>query len=157
MPYVHRTNGLEILLVDFDGVLADYREGFKGEGVLGAPIPGALEWLKLLCSAYEVHIWSCRDHQKITEWLYQHRAFLHFDLASINFTEPGLNNEPKPYADFYLGDDDIFFQARAFTFHGEVREHTKWQWTRDTWMVVGTYLCTRANVAYQLKEGGIPA
>ena len=48
------------VLVDLDGVLADYSQGFKGIENIGDPIPGAVEFSKRLASFARVVIYTTR-------------------------------------------------------------------------------------------------
>lgn len=56
--------------IDFDGVIHDYREGWKDGSIYGKATPRAFEAIKLLLMrGYRVYIQSARSAQKIQEWL----------------------------------------------------------------------------------------
>lgn len=53
-----------ILCVDFDGVLHNYKSGWKGADVIpDGPVPGAIQWLVQAAEHFSVHIYSSRTNQ----------------------------------------------------------------------------------------------
>jgi len=60
------------IALDFDGVLADYR-GLQGDGAVGAPVAGALEFVQRpLGARYQVVTFTCRDVARVRQWLAGH-------------------------------------------------------------------------------------
>jgi hypothetical protein len=55
--------------VDFDGVIHDYKEGWKDGSIYGELIPGALSSLSYLMREYAVFIHSTRDAAQILTWM----------------------------------------------------------------------------------------
>lgn len=54
----------KILCVDFDGVLHSYTSGWKGEDVVSdPPVPGAMLWLIIASTHFQVHIFSSRSYR----------------------------------------------------------------------------------------------
>lgn len=52
------------LCVDFDGVLHSYASGWKGAAVIpDPPVKGAIPWLVLMTSHFDVAVFSSRNHQ----------------------------------------------------------------------------------------------
>jgi hydroxymethylpyrimidine pyrophosphatase-like HAD family hydrolase len=94
------------LAVDFDGVIASY-DGWKGYGVLGEPIEGAVETLrKLKHIGWKIIIFTTRGEEEIFEYLRQHR--IPFDEINHNSNLVG-SNPGKPVATCYLDDRAICF------------------------------------------------
>lgn len=73
------------IAVDLDGVLADFRDGWKGLDHIGDPIPGAREFLRRLHELGDVLIWTTRCNPELArgtaapllrtivrEWLVRH-------------------------------------------------------------------------------------
>lgn len=56
---------MKIVCVDLDGVLADYSKGWQGVGVIGDPIPGAVEFTKRLGRYAMVVIYTTRCKGKL--------------------------------------------------------------------------------------------
>jgi len=95
--------GKPVVVVDFDGVIADYSEGFKGVDVFGDPIEGAKE---ALCELYEmgwyIIIFTTRfSSEKLFKWLWNNKIPFH-SINSTNHNPP--NTSIKPIATVYLDD-----------------------------------------------------
>ncbi len=99
------------ICVDFDGVLADYTQGWHGVDHFGDPIPGAVEFTKELSKFAEVVVFTCRCSGDLHSGLAPHlltnavRAYLDkhgFEYASV-YAGTG-----KPIASAYIDDRAIF-------------------------------------------------
>jgi len=66
---MNKEAGLDIVCIDFDGVLANY-DGWKGKEVLGEPIKGAREFVdKMIGLGYTVIVFTTRESKYISPWL----------------------------------------------------------------------------------------
>lgn len=96
--------------VDFDGVIADYSEGYKGLGIFGKPLPGARESIWTLKQAgWKIIIHTARhEHAMLADYLREHD--IPFDEINRNSDAhaPGAG-EIKPIADVYLDDRAVNF------------------------------------------------
>lgn len=64
-----------MIAIDFDGVLAQY-DGWKGEEVVGEPLPGAIGFLHYLQhEKIPFAIFSTRKAEVIQKWLNHHRIY----------------------------------------------------------------------------------
>lgn len=93
-----------IVAVDFDGVIAQY-DGWKGQGVYGEPMAGAVRALqKLAAEGWEIIIWTCRNlEERPTLAAYLDRYGIPYSQIndhSNTFSKP----TPKVYADVYIDD-----------------------------------------------------
>lgn len=91
---------IPIVAVDFDGVLNRYT-GWKGENILFEPQSGVKYFLKKLCEDYDVVIFTCRNTEKVKEWLKEHGL----DRYVHGVTE----NKPKAVA--YIDDRAINYDG----------------------------------------------
>lgn len=70
--------GKKILLLDFDGVLHYYRNGWKGPGIIDDdPVPGAVEFVTEAVKHFRVMVYSSRSHYidgipAMRAWLNKH-------------------------------------------------------------------------------------
>lgn len=70
----------KIILVDFDGVLHSYTQGWQGADVVGdPPVPGAIAWLRSMLAdeRFDVQVYSSRSRQDggigaMVNWLVTH-------------------------------------------------------------------------------------
>ena len=53
------------IALDVDGVLADYRDGWKGIDHIGDPIPGAVEFTRRLAETADILIYTTRCCEEI--------------------------------------------------------------------------------------------
>lgn len=109
------SNDRPILCVDFDGVIHDYKHGWKGGKIYGNVTDGFFDWLTLALPLFRVVIYSSRSRDAggidaMRDWLGQ-QAVLHNTTvpAEIEFSHE------KPPA--FLTIDD-----RALTFRGDWSE-----------------------------------
>lgn len=114
-----KSEGPKTLAVDFDGVIADYSQGFLGEDVFGEPLPGAVESLRRLKDAG----WLIIVHtaRKPTPALKAYLAAHQIPYDTINgdaiveVADPlgnPLEDAPrKPIADVYLDDRAVRFTS----------------------------------------------
>ena len=68
-----------ILCLDFDGVIHDYREGWKGGDIYGEVTPGFWEWLFKAAKLFRIVVYSSRSKteeagQAMQAWLETNRA-----------------------------------------------------------------------------------
>lgn len=95
----HVSVSKKTLLVDFDGVLAQY-SGWKGPEELGPPLTKARSAMHLLAKDYTLVCFTTRDPQYVEPWLKRH-----------GFPHMRVTNRKDPA---YLQIDD-----RAICFQGE--------------------------------------
>lgn len=101
--------------VDLDGVLADYSDGWQGVGVIGDPIPGAVEFTKQLAELFDVVIFTCRCNpemdrptvphllaRRVAEWLDIHGFTYHHIYVGVG----------KPVASAYIDDRAVVCQPQ---------------------------------------------
>lgn len=111
------------VLVDLDGTLADYSEGYKGDDYIGPPLPQARELLlKLRCLGYAVVIYTSRCDYSIHPRS-RSKARRNRRLIWLWLTAAGL----APLVDeVWVGDkptgDGFIIDDRAITFRGDVDE-----------------------------------
>lgn len=99
------------ICVDFDGVIADYSNGYQGADVFGDPLPGAADSLEALRAAgWKVIIHTTR---KETHGLrsYLQRHGIPYDEINQNSDQPPGSNPGKPIADIYLDDRAVRFES----------------------------------------------
>lgn len=112
--------------IDFDGVIADYRGGWRGENVFGDLLPGARDGiLSLKDNGYKIIINTARrDTQALRDYLDDNG--IPFDDVN-NVCDPETGRCRKPHADVYIDDRAIRFDgdwAEAVT---EVLGFVPWQ------------------------------
>jgi hypothetical protein len=97
------------ICVDFDGVIADYSDGFQGVDVFGKPIEGASKTLHELHDAgVKIIIFTTRqDTPALRAYLEQNN--IPFDEINRNSDQPDHTNEGKPIADAYVDDRAVRF------------------------------------------------
>lgn len=96
-----------IVAVDFDGVIAEFHD-WRGVGVYGPPVAGAIKALQELASAgWDIVIWTCRSEDDlIADYLNDWSIpFTAINQRVENFTA----GSPKIYADAYIDDRGISF------------------------------------------------
>jgi hypothetical protein len=97
------------ICIDVDGVIADYSQGFKGPKVIGAPLPGAREFLERLREAgWKIVIFTTRGNDVMEQYMEQHS--LYYDEINDNSSLRG-ENPGKPIAAVYLDDRGIRFNG----------------------------------------------
>ena len=108
----------QIVCVDLDGVLASWKDGWKGVDHFGDPIPGAVEFTKKLAETYDVVIYTCRCSEgingrekacllsnRVREWLDTH-GFTYHDIYV---------GQGKPVAAAYIDDRAVACRPEAST------------------------------------------
>lgn len=103
------------IAIDFDGVLADYSNGWQGDDVFGDAIDGASAATGVLKKdGWKIIIFTTRKvTDKLKAWLKDNE--ISYDYINENPEGPD-NTSGKVIADIYLDD-------RAVTFRGD------WKWT----------------------------
>lgn len=104
-----RKSAGKTICVDFDGVIADYSQGFQGENVFGEPDPDAAPSLNELKQAgWKVIIHTTRaDSPELRQYLDGNG--IPYDEINHNSDQPDGTNEGKPMADCYLDDRALHF------------------------------------------------
>lgn len=116
------------IAVDIDGVIADYSAGWQGEGIIGAPLPGAKKFLERLREAgWEIIIHTTRGTDEVAEYCKEHG--LVYDQINDNANLRG-RNPGKPIASVYLDD-------RAVKFNGDYDQAFKEIINFDLWYSKG--------------------
>lgn len=97
------------IAVDFDGVIADYSQGFQGRDTFGEPLPHAGEGTSALKAAgWKVVIFTTRsDTPELRRYLKDNA--IAYDEINTNSDQPEGANPGKPIADVYLDDRAIRF------------------------------------------------
>ena len=85
------------VLVDMDGVLADYTKGWQGLENIGDPIPGARDFLEELIKIAKVTIFTTRCHKSNT------RTETHSLNEMKAFVTEWLHEHNMPYDEVYVG------------------------------------------------------
>ncbi len=119
------------ICIDFDGVLHDYSEGFKGKDVFGDMVPDADVATKLLKDkGWTVIIYTTRPKtKKLEAWLSEHK--IAYDYINENPDQPEDAKGGKIIADLYLDDRGMCFRGRWDEWMmREIAEFRPWQ--KDT-------------------------
>ncbi len=100
--------------IDFDGVICDYSNGWRGVGNFGAVLPGAKQALQQLKKeGWFIIIFTCRSEASlISDFL--KREGIPFDQINKNENLPGMvpgYGREKVIADVYLDDRAIHFDG----------------------------------------------
>lgn len=105
-----------ILCLDFDGVIHDYKEGWKDGKIYGHVTPGFFEWAWNAKDIFELHIFSSRSVLQMREmydWMVEeyHQATVP-DAANPAFADFGfVFDRQKPPAFLTIDDRAITFQG----------------------------------------------
>ncbi len=97
--------------IDLDGTIAHY-DGFKGEDIIGDPLPGAREFINILItSGFEIIIHTTRGSEVTKRWLEVHEIPYHF----IN-DNPRIRggNQGKPIAVAYVDDRAVNVRNKSW-------------------------------------------
>ena len=99
------------ICIDFDGVLHDYSEGFKGKDVFGDMLPNADKGTHLLKKkGWTIIIYTTRPKTaKLEKWLKDHK--IAYDYINENPNQPEDSKGGKLIADIYLDDRGMRFKA----------------------------------------------
>jgi len=108
---VRKSEQQKTICVDFDGVIADYGQGWQGPGKFGAPLPGAADSLEALRAAgWKVIIHTTRKESPgLRSYLQRHG--IPYDEINQNSDQPPGSNPGKPIADVYLDDRAVRFES----------------------------------------------
>lgn len=114
---VLRKSHEKTICVDFDGVIADYSQGFLGKDIFGPPLPGAVAGMRALKAAgWQLVVHTSRPATPaLADYLRLHE--IPFDGINCPTGPPDAEFSGKPIADVYLDDRAVRFldweQARA--------------------------------------------
>lgn len=112
------------IAVDVDGVIADYSKGWQGTGVIGAPLPGAREFLERLRSAgWKIVLFTTRGDAMMEEYCEQYG--LCYDEINDNSSLRG-ENPGKPIASVYLDDRAVCFNGDFEQAFAEITRFKVW-------------------------------
>ena len=100
------------ICIDFDGVLHDYSEGFKGKDVFGGMVPNADKGTQLLHEkGWTIIIYTTRPKtEKLEKWLKDNNVA--YDFINENPSQPEDSKGCKLIADLYLDDRGMRFNGR---------------------------------------------
>jgi phosphoglycolate phosphatase-like HAD superfamily hydrolase len=114
------------ICIDFDGVLHDYSEGYKGLDVFGKQIPGAAEAVQnLKKQGWQIIIFTARPvTDGLKMWLKEND--IPFDFINENPSQLDAAST-KPYADIYLDDRGLQFKGNWQESLKEIAEYKNWQ------------------------------
>ncbi|MBQ8051645.1 MAG: hypothetical protein IJ197_08770 [Bacteroidaceae bacterium] len=98
------------ICIDFDGVLADYSEGFQGKDVFGEMIPNADIATKVLKNnGWTIIVYTTRPvTDALKDWLKENK--ITYDHINENPDQPKDTSE-KLMADIYLDDRAMCFRG----------------------------------------------
>lgn len=99
------------ICIDFDGVLHDYSEGYKGKDVFGDMIPNADKATQLLKKkGWTIIIYTTRPKTaKLEKWLKD--KGIAYDYINENPNQPEDSKGGKLIADIYLDDRGMQFRG----------------------------------------------
>lgn len=113
------------LCVDFDGVIHAYTSGWHDNKIADGPVPGALDWLRAMVAAQDIHvcIYSSRSRSDegvgmMKDWLLDHGLEPRV-LEQIEFPTQ------KPPAWLTI-DDRCFLFKGTFPSIGAIRSFKPW-------------------------------
>lgn len=100
------------ICIDFDGVLHDYSEGFKGKDVFGDMLSNADKGTQLLKKkGWTIIIYTTRPKTtKLEKWLKDHK--IAYDYINENPNQPEDSKGGKLIADIYLDDRGMRFNGQ---------------------------------------------
>lgn len=100
------------ICIDFDGVLADYSDGYQGLDVFGDMVPGADKGTQVLKEqGWTIIIYTTRKKTKALEkWLKDHA--IAYNYINENPNQPEDAKGGKLIADIYLDDRGITFRGQ---------------------------------------------
>jgi hypothetical protein len=104
---------MKTICLDFDGVIKEYKRGWRGGAVDEPPVKGSLEAIKkLIDSGFIVVIFTARyDLRPVRMWLSNHleEKFGRIEGARLNSLIRITNS--KPPANLYIDDRAIRFES----------------------------------------------
>jgi len=120
------------ICIDFDGVIHDYRRGWRGIDVFDKVLPGASEATQQLHDAgYIIIIHTTRnDSPALRNFLKENNIC--FDYINHNPHQPAGSEQGKIIADVYLDDRGICFTG-DWNEAGQQILHFK-TWQEDDWI-----------------------
>jgi hypothetical protein len=60
--YDPKPRGKRILLLDFDGCIHSYKNGWQGVAIIpDPPVPGVFEWIETALIYFDIHVYSSRS------------------------------------------------------------------------------------------------
>lgn len=104
-----KQSGKNVLAIDFDGVMAEYH-GWKGEGIVGNPMPGVHSFLQVLQEkGWELVIHTTRSLRVVADWLEVQGLEEFFLMDALSEESPYRIAGRKPHATVYLDDRALQF------------------------------------------------
>lgn len=102
----------QTIAIDFDGVLADYSEGYQGKDVFGSMVPGADNATKVLKeNGWIIIIYTTRPAtEALKKWLDDNK--ITYDYINENPDQPEESKGCKLMADVYLDDRSLQFRGQ---------------------------------------------
>lgn len=114
--------GLPILCLDFDGVIHDYKEGWKDGSIYGDVTPGFWEWAVKAQNYFRLVVYSSRSKDGVTpmvDWLI--KQGWKPDAVKIEFAHE------KPPAFLTIDDRALLFSGKWEHFNpASLREFKPW-------------------------------
>lgn len=119
------------ICIDFDGVLADYSEGFQGEDKFGEMVPNADNGTAILKKkGYTIIIYTTRPvTDALKAWLKENN--ITYDYINENPDQPKAAEGSKLIADIYLDDRAVCFRGNWEWMMREIAEFTPWCKPKD--------------------------
>ena len=127
VSFLHVSEGIMIIAIDFDGVIAEWTGKFKGHGVFGKLIPGAQEAITHLKNVgHTIIIYTCRiEIHQIREFLVENKIpFDYINHCPFNVDYP--LHPAKPYADVYVDDSGLNFDGFWPDMVDKIQNFKKW-------------------------------
>lgn len=127
-----------IVVLDFDGVIHNYKSGWKGASVIpDEPVPGAIEFILEARKTYQVAILSSRSHQwggkrAMKKWLRKWLiawadANVDKDLRRIAaLSDSPIDAFDAPFISYYAGSEPFYIAAKEWA--DDVINSISWPW-----------------------------
>lgn len=114
------------ICIDFDGVLADYSEGYQGEDKFGDMVPNADNGTAILKKkGFTIIIYTTRPaNDALKNWLKENN--ITYDYINENPDQPKSAEGCKLIADIYLDDRGIQFRGNWEWIMRDIAEFTPW-------------------------------
>ena len=112
------------LAIDLDGTIAAY-DGFRGVGVFGKPLPGAIDTLRRFKNdGWFIVVDTCRGEVPyIKKYLEMYQ--IPFDAINEHPFQPSTANPGKPIADYRIDDSAVYFNGDWGAVYEEVQNRER--------------------------------